>query len=155
MNWTAINFGKHKGKTLPQIIFKDADWFFHAYENRYLQGNHAREAYELYRRARSIRVPSRNGQRMVVEYVLHYNRKARREEFGTMRLISDGPGIERLNVSSSIDFYMPRSYALYDKTGYKNFIAALKAILFGNPSRRMNRRACEDFFNNDENFDLD
>jgi hypothetical protein len=42
-----------------------------------------------------------------------------------------------------------------DKTGYKNFVFALKAILFGDRSRRMNRRACEAFFNEDNNFDLE
>jgi hypothetical protein len=35
MYWTKLNFGKHKGLTLPQVILKDADWFFYAYENSY------------------------------------------------------------------------------------------------------------------------
>ena len=56
--------------------------------------------------------------------------------------------------STSIDFYVPRSLATYDKTGYKDFVSMLKAILFGNSSRRMNRRACEAFFNDEANFDL-
>lgn len=154
MEWTVIDFGKHKGKTLPQIIIKDADWFFHAFENGYFQDAQAREACELYRRSRSIRVPTRNGQKMFVEYTIHLNGKSRNRKFGTMQLISDRSGLEHLNVSPSIDFYVPRSYAQYDKTGYKNFVSALKAILFGNSSRRMNRKACEDFFNDDDNFDL-
>ena len=149
MNWTIVNFGKHKGKSLPQIIFKDADWFFHSYENDYFNGTLAHEAQELYRRARSIRVPPRNSQKMLVEYFFHSNGK-----FGTMHLIPDGPDLGRLNVASSIDFYVPRSRSHFDKTGYKNFVFALKAILFGDPSHRMNRRACEAFFNDDENFDM-
>lgn len=29
MPWSVVNFGpKFKGKTLPQIIFDDPDWFF-------------------------------------------------------------------------------------------------------------------------------
>jgi hypothetical protein len=154
MEWTVINFGKHIGKTLPQIMFNDADWFFHAYENGYFKGILVQEAHDLYRRARSIRVPSRNGQKMLIEYVIHRDLQSRKEIFGTMRLIADGPGLERLIVSPRIDFYVPRSYAHYDKTGYKNFVSALKAVLFGNPSRRMNRKACEGFFNDDDNFDL-
>ena len=149
MNWTIANFGKYRGKSLPQIIFKDADWLFHLYENDYFNGTLAQEANELYRRARSIRVPSRNGQKMLVEYLFHPDGK-----FGTMQLIPDGSDLGRLNVASSIDFYVPRSYSDFDKTGYKNFVFALKAILFRNPSHRMNRRACEAFFNDDENFDL-
>jgi hypothetical protein len=99
-------------------------------------------------------VPSRNDQKMLIEYVIHRDIYSREERFGTMRLITDGPGLECLNVSSKIDFYVPRSYNPYDKTGYKNFVSTLKAILFGNPSRRMNRRACENFFNDDDNFYL-
>ena len=57
MKWTAIGFGKHAGKTLPQIIFDDADWFFWAYEKQAFKGIQAREAQEIYRRSRSIRVP--------------------------------------------------------------------------------------------------
>jgi hypothetical protein len=71
-----------------------------------------------------------------------------------MGLIAEGPGLGHLNVSPVIDFHVPRSMARYDKTGNKNFVAALKAILWGNSSKRMNRRACEAFFNDDDNFDL-
>jgi hypothetical protein len=28
MIWTTIPFGKHQGKTLPQIVIDDPDWFF-------------------------------------------------------------------------------------------------------------------------------
>jgi hypothetical protein len=106
------------------------------------------------RRARSIRVPSINGEKLLVEYVIHREVKSGRKKFGTMQLIADGPCLGNLKVSSSIDFYTPRLYGKYDKTGYKNFVQAFKAILFGNPSHRMNRKACEDFFNCDGNFDL-
>jgi hypothetical protein len=154
MYWTKLNFGKHKGKTLPQVILKDADWFFHAYKNSFFKGVLAQEADELYRRARSIRVPSINGEKMLVEYTIHREGRSGRVKFGTMQLIADGSGLENLKVAPSIDFYVPRLYAPYDKTGYRNFVVALKTILFGNPSHRMNRKACEDFFNCDDNFDL-
>ena len=54
-----------------------------------------------------------------------------------------------------IDFYIPRDLAEYDKLGYKNFVFALKAILFGDPDRFMSYQACEEFFNDDGNFDLE
>ena len=28
MRWSTVPFGKYKGKTLPEIIVRDADWFF-------------------------------------------------------------------------------------------------------------------------------
>lgn len=155
MEWTVMETGKHAGKSLPQVLFRDADWFFHAYENGYFGEAQVLEADEIYRRARSIRVPAKNGQKMLVEYIIHCTGKNRSGKFGTMRLVPGGPSFGHLNVSPSIDFFEPKSLAPYDKTGYKNFVSALKAILFGNPSRRMNRQACEDFFNDDDNFDLD
>ena len=154
MEWTVIGVGKHGGKSLPQIIFNDADWFFHAYENGYFKGPADVEARELYRRARSIKIPQRNGQKMLVEYLFHSGGGNGSGKFGTMRLIADGPGLGHLNVSHVIDFYVPRSMARYDKTGYKYFVATLKAILWGDPSKRMNRRACEAFFEDDGNFVL-
>ena len=38
-----------------------------------------------------------------------------------------------------------------DKTGYKNFLFALKSILFGNSGERMTKAKCEAFFNDDRN----
>jgi len=150
MNWTTVNWGKfkNKGMSLPQIIFNDADWFFYSYENGHFKGVQAIEARELYRKARAIKVPQKNGQKMLVEYIIHNGK------FGTIQLIPENSGFGGHEVSSLIDFFAPKSCAIYDKTGYKNFVHALKAILFGNPSRRMNKTACEAFFNDDNNFDL-
>jgi hypothetical protein len=150
MNWTPLNFGKHEGKTLPQVMFEDADWFFDGYQKGYFKNGQAHEAREIYRRSRSIRVPQRNGQRMLVEYVIDKPTG----KFGMMRLIPDGTDLEHLNASTVIDFFTPRAYAGYDKTGYKNFVLALKAILFGSQSHRMSKQAREGFFNDDRNFKL-
>jgi len=30
MRWTTVSFGRYKGKTLPEIIVRDLDWFFWA-----------------------------------------------------------------------------------------------------------------------------
>jgi hypothetical protein len=151
MNWTVLNFGKHKGKTMPEIIFADADWFFWAYEKNAFKGALAREAQEIYRRARSIKIPQRNGRKMLVEYVFDH----KTGKFGSMYLIPDNPGLYHLRVSHVIDFYVPRAYAKYHKTGCKNLVFAFKAIYFGDVSHRMNRQAREDFFNDNDNFDLD
>ena len=150
MKWTPLNFGKYKGKTLPQVMFKDPDWFFDGHEKGYFKNTLPLEAIEIYRRARSIRVPHQNGQKMLVEYIIHKPNG----KFGTMHLIKAAPGLQHLYVSPVIDFYVPKAYGYYDKTGYKNFVHALKGILFGNNSRRMSRKACEEFFSDDDNFDL-
>jgi uncharacterized protein (DUF3820 family) len=33
MTWTPMKFGKYQGKTLPEIIFADPDWFFGPMKN--------------------------------------------------------------------------------------------------------------------------
>lgn len=150
MNWTQLSFGKHEGKTLPQVMFEDADWFFDGYEKGYFKYRLPLEAVEIYRRSRSIRVPQQDGQRMLVEYIIHKPNG----KFGTMHLIKATPGLQHLYVSPLIDFYVPKAQAGYDKLGYKNFVFALKGILFGDPDRDMTKVDCEKFFNDDDNFDL-
>jgi hypothetical protein len=153
-DWTTIRFKKFRSKSLPQLIFEDADFFFHTYENNYFKGTLADEALELYKRARSIKVPPRNGKKMFVQYAFKYNLKLNRVEFAMMELIPDGSDLGRSNVSSWIDFYVPRSRSHFDKTGYRRFVMGLKSILFKNPLLRMNSLDCELFFNRTRNFDL-
>jgi len=49
MRWTTVSFGRYKGKTLPEIIVRDLDWFFWALPKLY--GKLADEAQELARKA--------------------------------------------------------------------------------------------------------
>lgn len=71
-----------------------------------------------------------------------------------MSLIPDAPDLEHLRVSSVIDFYVSRLCAGNDKTGYRNFVSGLKAILFAPKSHRLSKQAREDFFSDDANFVL-
>jgi hypothetical protein len=147
MNWTTIGFGKHKGKTLPQVMFKDPDWFFYLYQKGAFKGALAREADDIICKARRVKVPTRNGQQMFVKYIIHHKGK-----FGTMELVPSGQTYGLSNVSEVIDFAVPWQMARYDKLGYKNFLSAFKAIVFGNASCRMSKKACAVFFDDDRNF---
>ena len=151
MDWTTINYRNHKCRSLPELIFEDGDLFFHMYENKYFYYDLAKEAEVLYRRARSIKVPSRNGQKMLVKYFTYPDRKSKKKKFLMMKLIPDGSDLGRHKVSSWIDFYEPRSYSDFDKTGYEKFVRMLKGILFGNRSYPLD---CELFFNRQRYFDL-
>ena len=59
MAWTKLWFSKHKGKTLPQVMFSDPDWFFWAFENGVFgeKGRLEAEAKDVYRKAQSIKIP--------------------------------------------------------------------------------------------------
>jgi hypothetical protein len=146
--WTALDFGKHIGKTLPQVLFTDPDWFFWAFEEdafAYQNGQVLDEVERIYRRATSIRIPARYGPDLAVEYIVSDGR------FEGMRLTPAdavvGGGVNSTSYLKSVfDMSIPRKWRDYDKTGMRTMLRDLKEILFGDPSRRMNRRRCEEFF---------
>jgi hypothetical protein len=47
MSWKTLDFGKYAGRTLPEIIVSDADWFFWARKKDVFKGRLANEAEEL------------------------------------------------------------------------------------------------------------
>ena len=57
MVWSELKFGRHKGKTLPQILFSDPDWFFWAIDDNVFQnkGSLYSEAKDLDYKARNIK----------------------------------------------------------------------------------------------------
>jgi hypothetical protein len=66
MFWTVVRFGKYRGKTLPEIIALDLDWFSWALPKLY--GKLAEEAEEIDRKARAIKIPKGKGKKILVEY---------------------------------------------------------------------------------------
>jgi hypothetical protein len=76
MAWSTLAFGKHKGKTLPQIVFTDPDWFFWAIEENVFKGPLRREAERIDARARAIRIPMSFAQR-VTDYSIRHQPVAR------------------------------------------------------------------------------
>jgi hypothetical protein len=71
MPWSTVNFGKHSGKTLPQIVFGDPDWFFWAIEENVFKGPLRREARLINERARAILIPNGNAGDFLAEYFVH------------------------------------------------------------------------------------
>src|SRR3954469_13070981 len=66
MSWSEMPFGKYVGKTLPQILLQDLDYFNWVQPKLY--GPLASEARDLRRKATSIRVPERKGNRRLVQF---------------------------------------------------------------------------------------
>lgn len=156
MTWSILKFGKRKGKTLPQIVFFDPGWFFWAIENEIFNGKGAllSEAEDINKKARNIRIPQNDHEKMIAEYRIHMPSK----KFDHMEIIPDSQprhdGPTRTYRSESIDLSIPYQIAPFDKLGYRQFISDLKFCLFGNPSYMMTKKRCEAFFEDDGNFDL-
>ena len=66
--WSTLEIGKHAGRSLPQILFSDPDYFFWAVEKKIFQGRLATEAAELAWKVRHIKIPKPDPENWCVEY---------------------------------------------------------------------------------------
>jgi len=155
MDWTEVKKGKYNGKTIPQIIFSDPDYFFWAYENNFFKGKLLEEAKEVYSKATSIKIPQpQNGEKLVVEYAFMPSSGT----FCDFKLVpSSRPqhtGSTPTFRNDVIDMSIPRQRKEYDKIGYDIFLKRLKFYVFRNSKYRFIKKNCEDFFDNHNNFNL-
>ena len=150
MKWTTLNFGKHDGLSLPQIILADADWFFWAYYNDVFKGRLAEEAENLAAKARAIKIPKRYRENWVVEY--RYENDGRFMEFAFVE--ADMPsycGYRRVHRLPYLDLSFIRRSRTYDKGGCKNLLRDFRRFHFGDGIRLTKRRS-EEFFSKRSNF---
>lgn len=148
MNWTTLSFGKHKGKTLPQVLWSDPDWFFWMLQQGGFKGALAAEAAFLAPRATHIRIPCPPGRDFAADYSFH----KRKGYFTGVRLVPRAEGDPddlRLDV---LDMSVVGRVARGDRTGHRLLLKDLKACLFGDPSYRMTKERCEAFFEDPANF---
>jgi hypothetical protein len=146
MHWTTLNFGKHAGKSLPQIIISDPDWFFWAVACGVFTGTLAAEAEDLVDKATAIKIPKSNPDRWRVEY--------RHEDKGSFL------GFEFVRANSHcghhwtrlphLDLSCVRRGKAYDKKGCRNLLRDFRRYCLGKKSAT--KRRCEKFFSNSKNF---
>lgn len=155
MPWTVIYWEcDYKGKTLPQVLFTDPDWFFYMIEEKKFEnkGPIADEAKTLALKARRIRIPDPRGEDLVAEYGLEPSHRtfAHLELVPRSREAHAGATItERMDV---IDLSYPREFKEYDKLGNHLFLLQMKHYLFGRRNYLMTRKRCEAFYDDDRNF---
>jgi hypothetical protein len=155
MSWTPLPFGRHKGSTLPKLLFSDPDYFFWAYEAEAFSKYGLRlkdEADRIYLKATSIRIPQSGPNRLRVEYRFFYN------DFTSVGfdLVEENraphTGSTPTQRADYIDMSIPRQHKGYDKLGYRIFLRSLKFCLFGSESARVTQQRAESFFDDDSNF---
>jgi hypothetical protein len=154
MSWTEARFGKHRGKTLPEIVFHDPGYFFWAIgAGVFCDGGALEtEARLIDRRARSIRVPPAVAGTLKVEYV--YNRFDGRFSHLTLVPADSAPSHDdRVALRRDvIDLSLVCGARPNFKIDRDALIASLKSIVFGDASYRMTRQRCGAFFARTENF---
>jgi len=150
MEWSTLPFRKHKGKTFPQVLFHDPQYFFWLHAQGTLYGSLAEEAKDLYRKARAIRIPLINGK----EHHVKYDRNPRTRKITGLYVVAAETPLRWPWVCDVIDLAVPYEVAGWDKLGYKIVIDSLKKIVFGDAGRRMTKERCEEFYANRANFVL-
>ncbi|ABQ05997.1 MULTISPECIES: hypothetical protein [Flavobacterium] len=155
MVFTAVNLKKHLGKTLPQILFADLDYFIWAYENNVFRNPPLKlEAEYIFKRIKNIKIPKENPEEYEVEYLIHQPTG----KFGHFELVPKTTPLHKGGSpafrTENIDLTVARSIAAYDKSGCRTMIEYLKKYYFGDSSYKMVKKRCEDFFNKDSNFVL-
>jgi hypothetical protein len=149
MRWATLTFGKHAGKTLPEIILSDADWFFWALNTGVLKGRFASEAAKVEQRARAIKIPKRNPKRWQVEY--SYEDTGGFCGFQFVKADMPWPyGSRSIRRVPYLDLSCVRRKA-YDKRGCRNLLRDFRYHYFGD-NTRLTKRRCEQFFSNKDNF---
>ena len=145
MSWSIVPFGKYKGKTLPEIIVRDLDWFFWAVPNLY--GRLAHEAQDLARKARAIKIPKKQGKKSAVEYRYEFGNRFSGFAFVEPDSFLNSRWATRLS-------YLDLSWPLrrkYDKRAGRIMIRGFRIHYFGE-HKRLTKDRCEEFFSNDRNF---
>ncbi len=154
MPWSELEFGEHKGKSLPQVIFSDPDWFFWAYETRIFKGAQDDEAREIYRKATSIKIPQKGPETLVAEYGQPHSESRIVDLEIVTQSQPQHSGNARTFRRNVIDLSVARELKGFDKIGCRILIKQVKSYLFGSRNYKMTKKLCEDFFDDDSNFEL-
>jgi hypothetical protein len=145
MHWSIVPFGKYQGKSFPEIIVRDPDWFFWVLPKVY--GKLAEEAEELARRARAIKPPRRGRKRLEVEYRYEMGHRF----CGFAFVDEDNAQYSRWATRLPyLDLRWPLRKK-YDKRAGRIMRRDFRRRYFGK-HKRLTKERCEGFFSNDANF---
>ena len=149
MKFSILDFGKHEGKTIPEILLSDPNWFFWALDAGLFQqhGRQQEEAAELGYRARNIKLPRDNPEQWRVNY--YTNRHG--DYWGFI--------IQRTDVLPDSGFAFETEVLSLEyvtqlrPTDRAYYLHKIKSYLFGKGSR-VTKTVAEQFFGDDSNFDF-
>jgi hypothetical protein len=144
--WTKLNFGKHAGKTLPQVVLSDPNWFFWAVKKGIFAGSLADQAVILANRSTHITIPKPKPNDWEVEY--------RRERDGRFLGFSfvDAKKASYGCVSRSqyLDLSQARSGSYHDIRDCRRMIRDVRTLYFA--GHNLTKKRCEQFFDKKRHF---
>jgi hypothetical protein len=145
MCWSIVPFGRYRGKTLPEIIVVDVDWFLWMVPKLY--GRLGTEARDLARKARAIKIPKRPRRKFEVEYRFDVDNR-----FCGFSIVKAESWHSRWTVRQRyLDLARPLRGKKYNKRAGRILIRDFRITYFGK-HKRLTKQRCEEFFSNDKNF---
>jgi hypothetical protein len=145
--WSLLDFGKHKGRSLPEVLLRDPDYFFWAWESHAFKRNFglALEASELVYKARHINIPKADPDNWRIKYLRDISGK----HCGFQIVPASHPrGSEGLG--THLDLSIVHRSRSYDKMGNRLLLKSFKQYFLGDG--RLTKRWCEKFFADPDNF---
>ena len=148
--WSPLRFGKHIGKTLPQVVLSDPDWFFWAVGNSTLYGSLADESFEIAAKATHIKIPKPDPENWRVEYKFYYADNS----FVDFSIIAAQTAIDHslIEIGTHLDLSVARRHKNYDKSGCTQMLRRFRQYYYGGSN--LTKERCENFFYTDANFVL-
>ena len=148
--WSTLKFGKHIGKTLPQVALSDPDWLFWAVGTGKIYGSLTDEADEIVRKATHIKIPKPDPENWRIEYRFYYQD----DSFLDFSIIEAQKAVacSSVEISTHLDLSIPRQRKPYDKFGCKRMLEKVRQYYFDGGN--LTKERCEQFFNIDANFIL-
>ena len=144
--WRPMPFGKYEGRTLPQVLFKDPDYFFWLLRKGALEGALAIQTKQLAKKACRIRIPREPAEAFVVDYFFNSENQFSCFSIVPKDAYQSPHAVYRLN---HIDLSIIRNQKEYAKGEYKRFLRDFRRVFFENESASMTKDRCEEFFNGD------
>jgi hypothetical protein len=145
MRWATLTFGKHTGKTIPEIILSDADWFCWA----------VNKADSMIRLQSLSKGPERSKSPNVIRnWQVEYSYDDTGGFCGFQFVKADTPLPYRsrsIRRSPYLDLSYVRRGKAYDKRGCRNLLRDFRHHFFGD-NTRLTKRRCQQFFSNKQNF---
>jgi hypothetical protein len=145
MSWSVMPFGRYRGRTLPEIIVLDMDWFFWMVPRLY--GGLGAEARDLARKAHAIKIPKRPRRKYEVEY--RFDVDSRFCGFSIVK--TESRRWKWTTRLQHLDLAWPLRGKKYNKRAARILIRDFRINYFGK-RKRLTKQRSEEFFSNAKNF---
>ena len=147
--WLKLDFGKHEGKTLPQVALSDPDYFFWAVSHRIFRDPLTEQADEIAAKATRIKIPKPDPEHWRIKYQFSYDDKF--QNFSIIPAKDADLHSSHAIIGPCLDLSVPRSFKRYDKFGYSHLLKKFREVFF--EGANLTKERCENFFFIDANFE--